>query len=321
MTKNLLLFSILFFSLAFLSCAEDNNPSKSTKIVIISDLNESYGSTYYEEFVDSALAFIEREQPDVVFAAGDLIAGQSLMLSEKNIQEMWAAFDDVIGKFLRELDIPFITTTGNHDGSGSGNFDHERDIMKTFWDANKPEVGFTDDEDFPFNFSLKLNNLFIVVWDASTHIISEKQLNWTKNQFSSDEAKSANQRILIGHLPFYSVAEGRNSFGNVLSNPDSIFTELQESGLDLYISGHHHAYYPAQKDNTLLLAVGALGGGPRPYIGETEATSRTITLLEFPNNSDSFNLKTYNVEKNFEEIEIHALPDSLVGINGTIFRF
>jgi hypothetical protein len=88
-------------------------------------------------------------------------------------------------------------------------------------------------------------------------------------------------RIVLGHLPLYPVAEGRNRAGEVLAEPDSLRALLEAYGVHLYISGHHHAYYPGRRGGLDLLASGALGDGPRPLIGDTVPSPRTVTLLDF----------------------------------------
>ncbi|HEY9827235.1 MAG TPA: metallophosphoesterase, partial [Stenomitos sp.] len=66
------------------------------RIVVISDLNSQYGSTNYEPEVHQAIALIPQWQPDLVLCSGDMVAGQSLALSEAQIQAMWEGFDRAI---------------------------------------------------------------------------------------------------------------------------------------------------------------------------------------------------------------------------------
>jgi hypothetical protein len=52
------------------------------------------------------------------------------------------------------------------------------------------------------------------------------------------------------------------------------------SGVDLHLSGHHHAFYPGFKNGPAHVAQACPGEGPRRLIG-TEATSaRAFTLLD-----------------------------------------
>ena len=94
-------------------------PRKDFRIVVISDLNSQYGSTEYELEVDQAIALIPEWQPNLVLCGGDMIAGQKASLTQSQIEAMWTAFDRHVAAPLREYNLPFGFTIGNHDGSGA----------------------------------------------------------------------------------------------------------------------------------------------------------------------------------------------------------
>ena len=52
--------------------------AKPTRVVVVSDLNESYGSTRYSPAVDEAVCQTIALAPDVVISTGDMVAGQRL---------------------------------------------------------------------------------------------------------------------------------------------------------------------------------------------------------------------------------------------------
>ena len=85
----------------------------------ISDLNSAYGSTDYEPEIDKGINLLPFWQPDMVVCSGDMIAGQKKTLTESQIKAMWAAFDNHIAAPLRQANIPFGFTIGNHDASGA----------------------------------------------------------------------------------------------------------------------------------------------------------------------------------------------------------
>lgn len=318
--------ALLTFLFVFNFCcldiqAQTSQEKPNLRIVLIADLNESYGSTHYETYVDSALTYIEKWQPDLVLCAGDMIAGQSLNLSEEEIRAMWAGFDETIGQPLREMNIPFAFTLGNHDGSGSGNFDHERDLAKEYWRDHLPDLDFVNNEHFPFYYSFTFDDLFLISWDASNHLVPQEEIEWIENQLSTNSAKEASNRMILGHLPLYAVAEGRNKEGEVLKNADSLFEMMNKNHVNYYFSGHHHAWYPAQKECLKMIHSGALGGGPRQLINSDLPPRRTLTLLEKPTNTDSFSITTFDVENNMEVISPSDLPSVIEGFNGRIFRY
>ncbi len=291
------------------------------RIVLMADINESYGSTHYGEYVDSAMVWVEKWQPDFILFAGDMIAGQNLALSEEDIRAMWGGFDKTIGQPLRDMGIPFAFTLGNHDGSGSGNFEHERELAKEYWSPHKPEHNYVNNEHFPFYYSFEFEDLFVISWDASNHFISDEEIEWIEYQLSTNAAKEASNRLMLGHLPLYAVAKGRNHEGEVLFNADSLFEMMNNKNVNYYFSGHHHAWYPAHKKGLKMIHSGALGGGPRQLINSDLPPRRTLTLLERSTKTDSFSITTFDMENNMEVITPDELPSVIEGFNGRIERY
>lgn len=316
------LFCLLTFHFLLPALYAQTSPEEpDLRIVLMADINESYGSTHYGAYVDSAMVYVEKWKPDFILFAGDMIAGQSLALSEKEIRAMWTGFDDTIGRPLRDMKIPFAFTLGNHDGSGSGNFDHERELAKEYWSPHKPELNYVNNEHFPFYYSFKFEDLFVISWDASNHLITEEEIEWVDQQLSEDVAKHASKRIILGHLPLYAVAEGRNREGEILKDADQLFELMKRNNIDYYFSGHHHAWYPAEKKGLKMIHSGAQGSGPRPLIGSDLQPRRTITLLERANDSGKFNITTFDMENEMNVILPEELPPVIEGINGRIDRY
>ena len=312
---------ILFLSIGAITATAQNPDRGDTRVVVIADMNESYGSTHYDKYVDSTLVWVERWKPDAILTAGDHIAGQSLDLDEENLWAMWEAFDEIITKPIYDLGIPFGVTMGNHDASGSSTFDHEREIAESYWTDHPHHLDMVNDENYPFYYSLTVDDLFIISWDASYSEISEQELNWVVDQLGSSKADEASHRILTGHLPFFAVAEGRNLEGEILRNAHSLFESVRDAGLDIYISGHHHAYYPAKKDGVLLLSAGAIGSGPRPLLDSDLPARRTITIVDFFESDSSYTITTYDIEDGLKKIDPNELPEQIKGINNTITRY
>lgn len=297
------------------------------KIAVISDLNSQYGSTEYEPEIDKAISLITNQwQPDLVLGGGDAIAGQKKTLTEAQINAMWQSFDDHIAKPLRDSKIPFAFTIGNHDGSGAIRkqqfvFAQERDLAKAYW--NKPNhnsgINFVDKANFPFYYSFQQNNIFYLVWDASTNKIDEKQLAWVEKNLASNVAQEALMRIAIGHLPLYAIAEKKNKPGEYLAEGEKLRLLLEKYQVHDYISGHHHAYYPGKKGFLQLLHAGALGQGARQLIGSDLPPRNTITLMSIESASKITTYTTYDI-KTLEIIQDSELPRFIVGENGLILR-
>ncbi|MGD1919359.1 MAG: metallophosphoesterase family protein [Pleurocapsa sp.] len=296
------------------------------RIVVISDLNSQYGSTEYEPEVEQAIALMTQWQPDLVLCGGDMIAGQKTSLTKSQIDAMWQAFDRHISAPLQQQQIPFGFTIGNHDGSGAIKnnsliFQQERDLAQNYWLKHQGQLGLNliDSENFPFYYSFQQNDIFFIVLDASTHIISQQQLTWAKQALNSNVAQQAKTKIAIGHLPLYPVAAAKNKPGEYLAKGEEMRSLLEQNDVQVYISGHHHVYYPGKKGDLELLHAGALGQGARQLINSDLLPAPTITIIDLETAISKLTYTTYNA-KTWELITLKQLPSSITGEHGTIMR-
>jgi len=85
-----------------------NPPRGDVRFVVISDLNDAYGSTDYSREVDQGIALLPLWQPDMVLCSGDMVAGQSPTLTPDQLKAMWAAFDDHVAAPLRQPKFPMV---------------------------------------------------------------------------------------------------------------------------------------------------------------------------------------------------------------------
>lgn len=289
------------------------------RIAVISDLNSAYGSTEYDSTVHATVGYIINEvKPDLVLSGGDMVAGQKPDLTDERVRAMWQAFDKHIASRFREAKIPFAFTIGNHDGSGHPPHQRDRDLAEEYWKASdhQPNLNWGDKTGFPFYYSFNVDKAHIAVWDASTASVPDSNLTWLKREFGQSSAETG-LRILVGHLPLYGVAPERDTKGNVLENPQKIYRLMREQGVDLYVSGHHHAFYPAHKEGIQFLHAGAIGSGPRKLLQSENAAIKAFTILEiYP--EDRIHYTTYNVES-WNRVSHSSLPDSIESRNGTIY--
>ena len=305
-----------------------NNRTKDTvTIAVISDLNSQYGSTEYEPEIDKAIQLINKQwKPDLVLGGGDAIAGQKKSLTESQIKAMWQAFDDHVAQPLRSHQIPYAFTIGNHDGSGAIKnnqliFKQERELAKAYWNAprHNSAIEFVDQANFPFYYSFQQNNIFYLVWDASTHIIDREQLAWIQKSLSSSIAQQASMRIAIGHLPLYAVAQTKDKPGEYLAEAEKLRLLLEKYQVSLYISGHHHVYYPGKKGSLQLLHAGALGQGARQLIGSNLLPRNTVTLINIEPADNRFTYTTYDI-KTLQIIHNSELPKFIASKNSVVTR-
>ncbi|MDQ7949745.1 MAG: metallophosphoesterase, partial [Pedobacter sp.] len=293
---------------------------KGFRIMVISDLNAGYRDTTYSRDVADVMARIPSLKPDLILCGGDMVAGQKATLTEKNILAMWRNFDRSVLKPIAALNIPFGFTLGNHDGSP--NFKLDREMAKQFWTKNKADthLDFVDSSHYPFYFSYIKQNVFMMSWDATGAKVPQEVYDWMKVQLGTPIAKKARLRILLGHLPLYAIVASKNKPGEVNANADSALNFFKENGIDLYISGHQHAYFPAHKNGVQLLNLGCIGDGPRPILGHQEPAKKAFTIIEIPAKSPkNFTYHTW-MPTSPTELKLESLPDSIVGFNGTVRR-
>ena len=292
------------------------------RIAIISDLNSAYGSTNYLPEVAQGIALLPDWQPDLVLCGGDMVAGQSLDLSSTQIEAMWAAFDEKILAPIRTAQIPFAATIGNHDGSSyrnNGEFVYVLDRQETakYWSGHQSDTGitFVEAAAFPFHYSFKQNNIFYLIWDASSANIPAEQVDWANRALSSPEAQSADLRIVMGHLPLYAVAQNRDRPGEFLNQADELRALLEQHQVHTYISGHHHAYFPGQVGQLNTLHAGALGSGPKALLSSTAAPFQTLTIMDLFLDTASTVYTTYNMNT-MAVVDPQTLPSAITGPNG-----
>ena len=294
------------------------------RIAVISDLNSGLGAIDYEWQVDSIVQRIPRIwKPDLVISGGDLVAGMGISETD-HLQKMWDGFTKHIAAPLNKEDIPFAFTLGNHDGPRSYKIEH--DFTKAYWNesANKPKLNFVDDRHFPNYYSFLKDGIFFVSWEASSSIITEENLKWMEAQFQLPAAKNARFRFVMGHMPLYSVAQERDSKGDVLENPEKLRALLEKYNVHTYISGHQHAFYPGKRGKLQLLNTGAAGSGARSWLTQDLPPTNTITIMDLFYESGDINYTTYAIkEKKASDMavfDIQQLPSAIFGVNGYILR-
>ncbi|MBC1260774.1 metallophosphoesterase [Synechococcus sp. BSF8S] len=292
-------------------------PRGDRRLVLISDLNSSYGSTTYIPEVGRGIALIPSMRADLVVCAGDMVAGQKASLSTSRLQAMWAGFDRQVLRPLRRAGLPFLPAMGNHDASSSRvggrySFERERQEASRFWRGQQRNLGLTflDASGFPFFYSVLQDDLFLLVLDASSAQIPAEQLRWAERSLASAAARGAQRRLVMGHLPLLGVAQGRDTAGNVVARDRELRQILERAQVEAYISGHQHAYYPGRAGQLDLIQLGALGSGPRRLLGQRTAPFQTLTVLDYDWSSGRRRDSTVNM-RTLQAVDPQRLPPRL----------
>ena len=254
-----------------------------TRVVVLSDLNESYGSVRYSSQVDAAVRRAIALEPDLVISAGDMVAGQRLSppIGRQNLEAMWHAFHRHVSDPLAKAALPFSVTPGNHDASSGERFRLERQIYREQWLPRKPAVEFVDRGDYPFHYAFRVGDVLFVSLDA-TRIghLSHAQKEWLRRLLESAGPRFRH-RVVFSHIPLWPFTVGRET--DFLGDPE-LERILQHGRVDLHLSGHHHAYYPGYKDGVRYVSQGCLGAAPRPLLGTHEIPPRSIAVIDFDAN-------------------------------------
>lgn len=287
------------------------------QVAVISDLNGSYGSTAYEPGIARDIDELVKLRPDLVISTGDMVAGQRLhpLLQRQAVELMWASFHAQVTDPLRTAGIPFAVTPGNHDASAYAAFALERRIYREQWLEQSLGLQFVDRENFPFNYAFALGDVLFISLDVTrVGALVEDQRLWL-NALLQREGGNYRHRVAFGHLPVYPFTQGRETEVTADHELERI---LQLHGVELYLSGHHHAFYPGFHGGVRHIGQACLGAGPRKLIGTSRVAPRAVTWLVFEENDIRITALTGSVLD--QTIDISTLPESIVSPYGTLIR-
>ncbi len=253
--------------------AREWRPPGAVIIAVVADMNPSYGKTVYGPQVGLAARWIADElRPDLVLVAGDMVAGQKRGL---DYDAMWRAFDRVFAIPLAEAGYPLYVTPGNHDGAAGPAFAIERSTYRRVWEDRQPDRKFVRGSNWPFYYGFDHSGVLFLGIDATTvGPLDPTQLDWLRETLRDN--RSARAIVMFGHVPPLPFAIGRE--WEVLADPE-LESMLEEFGVDVVVTGHHHAYYPGRRGDVRYVGAAALGSGPRPLIGTRRDSPRAVTVI------------------------------------------
>lgn len=284
------------------------------RIMVISDLNGSYGSTEYRDEVHAAVRRIIELKPDLVLCTGDMVAGQRARL---NYRAMWAAFHEAVTRPLHEAGIPFAVSPGNHDASGYPRFEREREIFVDEWMQWKPDLNWLDDSEYPLRYVFTFGNaLFISLDDTTLGPLSADDLAWLDRQLTT-WGSAYPTRIVYGHVPLYPFAAGREREAR---NDPRLEDLLNEHEVQLFISGHHHTYFPGRRGPLRLVSMACTGNGNRFLAGTDERSPRSILEFWLTEEGRVVELDAFGGRGFDERISRWTLPLSVQGNRYMIWR-
>ena len=286
-------------------------------IAFISDLNGSYGSTAYSPRVDTAVEKITSLKPDLVMITGDMVAGQQQpRLDADWLDQMWAGFNLTVSDPLRHAGIPLAVTVGNHDGSAYPQFELEQQRFARQWEGRKPEIEFLPGSEWPRRYAARLDNILILAFDGTqTGRVPAQERQFVETMLR-EYGNNAEATIVMSHLPMWPLARGRE---REILNDAEFFDVLHRHGVDVYASGHHHAFFAGLDDAGMLhLAIGALGGNARAYSSNGQTLPHSFALLEISDNQ--MQVRAFKAPGFEQTVPLQDLPETVTGPLGTLQR-
>jgi hypothetical protein len=292
-------------------------PLAAQTIAFISDLNGRYGSTSYDDRVTDAIGVIVRLQPDLVISGGDMVAGQKQpKLGRDRLEQMWQGFNHTVADPLKRAGIPLAVTAGNHDGSAFPEFALERQQFELQWRGRVPEVDILPGSEWPRRYAARIGMVLLLAFDGTLpgrlpdteRLFLERMLQ----QYGS----SATATIVFSHLPMWPLTRGREH--EIIDDPD-LLALLHRRGVDVYASGHHHAFFAGTDDAGMVhLGIGALGGNARAFSGTGSRQPFSFALLSLEHGEVSVTTRAAPAFQG--EVPATQLPAAITGPLGTLRR-
>lgn len=303
-------------------------PLKSWRLAVISDMNESYGSKTYQPALDVAIADIRASGVDLVLSTGDMVAGQKTGLDYSG---MWRAFHSHVTNPLSDSAIPFLPSPGNHDAAIGTKFQQERDhYERTFLTfpierfngarAADEQIHFVPGvaQNYPFFYAVKMGPAVFIALDATLPgRLVDGQFEWLQSVLQASASSSV--KVVFGHFPLYPFAFQRAhehlAHGSLTTKFYKRMEDLLETHrVDLYLSGHHHAYYPGRRrGHVRYVSVPLLGTGARALLNSagdhSVRSSQGFLYVDF-NSAGQLSLRSIRSPE-LTEVSLRDVPSSV----------
>ena len=286
-------------------------------IALISDLNGRYGSAMYNDRVSDAVDVVIRMQPDLVISTGDMVAGQKQpQLAQDQLDQMWQAFNLMVADPFARSGIPFAVTPGNHDGSGFPEYALERERFRVQWESRTPELNLLPGSAWPSRYAARMGRVLLVAFDGTIPgKLSNPEFQFIERMLQAHGA-AAGVTLVYSHLPMWPLAQGREH--EILDDP-ALLNLLHTHGVDVYISGHHHVFYPGIDSAGMVhIGVAALGGNTRRVVGQEARQPFSFAVLDLSKNR--LDVRSFVAPGFSGKVPVKYQPESINGPLGLLRR-
>lgn len=286
-------------------------------IVLISDLNGRYGNTSYDSRVADAVESIIQLHPELVISTGDMVAGQQQpRLDTDWLDRMWRSFDLTVSDPLNRNSIPLLVTPGNHDGSAFPEYTLEQERFAAQWKLRTPELEILPGGDWPRRYAARMGTILFLAFDGTRPgALSQSELLFVTRMLEH-YGQTASATLVFSHLPMWPLAQRREH--EIIDDP-ALLALLHQHGVDVYASGHHHAFFAGIDDAGMVhLGNGALGGNARAFSGEKRRQPYSFTLLTLT--GDAVVISSRAAPGFQEGVPLEKLPATVKGPLGTLRR-
>jgi hypothetical protein len=192
----------------------------------------------------------------------------------------------------------------------------ERAQFQAHWGQRHPGLELLPGSEWPWRYAARLDRLLLLTFYGTM----PGRLPDSERRFVGDMlsqyASDADAILVFSHLPMWPFTRGRER--EILDDP-GLLDLLHRHGVDVYASGHHHAFFAGRDDQGLLhLSVGALGGNVRPLVGADGKQAHSYTVLRFT--GGDFCLRAPRGPDFTGDVDIERLPALIEGPLGRLRR-
>ena len=286
-------------------------------IVLVSDINSRYGSTSYDSRVTDAVEAIIQLQPTLVISTGDMVAGQQQpRLDSDWLDRMWRGFNQTVSDPLSRSGVPLLVTPGNHDGSSYPGYALERDRFDEQWRSRTPELELLPGSEWPRRYAARMGTLLLLAFDGTRPgALPPDELLFVA-RILEQYGHTASATLVFSHLPMWPLSKGRE---REIIDDAALLELLHQHGVDIYASGHHHAFFAGIDDAGMVhLGNGALGGNARAFSGDNQRQPHSFTVLTL---TEGMSVITSRAAPEFQtEVPMARLPATIEGRLGVLRR-